>query len=402
MNKVYTTSLFCQLLSLFKRTDFSRHVRELNADYKAKGFSCWDQFVAMLFCQLGRCRSLREITQGLRSCEGRLQHLGLKTAPKRSTLSYANAHRPWQLYERVFHDLLKICRPLAPGKPFRFKNKLLSLDATVIDLCAEVFDWAKFRQAKGAIKLHLLLDHDGYLPTFACIREGREHELKAAQQLSLPTGSIVVMDRGYVDYRLFERWTAEGVFFVTRMKKNADWCGTKSRPTAATHIRRDEEGAFNVLHAGRKILGKYRRIDVWIEEKKEVMTLLTNNFALAAATIARIYKSRWQIELFFRAIKQNLRVKTFVGTSANAVHIQIWTALIALLLLKYLQFKSRLNWHLSNLLAILRLNLFRALDLARWIENPFEATDAPEPPAQGVLPGMDIGQQNYNRATAGV
>jgi hypothetical protein len=349
----------------------------------------------MLFCQLAQCRSLREVSQGLRSCEGRLQHLGMKAAPKRSTLSYANAHRPWQLYEKVFYDLLAKVGKEAPGKPFRFKNKLLSLDATVIDLCAEAFDWAKFRQTKGAVKLHLLLDHDGYLPTFAHISEGREHELVSARTLKLPAGSIVAMDRAYVDYDMFERWSAKGVFFVTRMKKNADWWPRKDRKVVkGSNILSDEEGQFNVFHAGRKIKGTYRRIEVWIEEKKQVMVLLTNNLKLAASTIAAIYKSRWQIELFFKAIKQNLKVKTFVGTSSNAVHIQIWTALIAMLLIKYLQFKSKLGLHLSNLIALLRLNLFTHRNLWRWIQNPF---DPPDPLPQGnqlLLKSSSFGQQN--------
>lgn len=395
MSRVYSTSLFCQLLSLFNRRDFDRHVRELKAEYGSKGFACWDQFVSMLFCQLARCRSLREISQGLRSCEGKLQHLGMKEAPKRSTLSYANKHRPWQLYQRLFYDLLARCQREAPRKPFRFKNKLLSLDATVIDLCAEAFDWAKFRQAKGAIKLHLLLDHDGYLPTFAHITEGREHELKTAKGLDIPSGSIVAMDRAYVDYRLFERWSAKGVFFVTRMKKNADWWPRKDREVVkGSGVLRDTEGEFNLIHAGRQIKGKYRRVEVWIEEKQEVMVLLTNNFKLAASTIAAIYKARWQIELFFRALKQNLRIKTFVGTSANAVHIQIWTALLAMLLVKYLQFRSRLDWHLSNLIALLRLNLFTYRDLWTWIHDPFQQRDGPAPPEQPSLADELIGQQN--------
>jgi hypothetical protein len=326
----------------------------------------------------------------------------MKDAPKRSTLSYANKHRPWELYERLFYDLLKLCRQEAPSKPFRFKNKLLSLDATVIDLCAEAFDWAKYRQAKGAIKLHLLLDHDGYLPTFAHITEGREHELKTARQLDLAAGSIVAMDRAYIDYRLFERWGAQGVFFVTRMKKNADWwCRNRRSVRKGSGIISDQEGEFNVFHAGRQIKGTYRRIEVWIEEKQETMVLLTNNLKLAASTIAAIYKARWQIELFFRALKQNLKIKTFVGTSANAVHIQIWTALIAMLLVRYLQFKSQLGWHLSNLVALLRLNLFTYRDLWRWIQDPFQDRDSSSPPEQFSFPGLSLGQQNVLQSQQG-
>lgn len=391
----HKASLFSQLLSLFNRNDFSHHVREVNAEYRSKGFSCWDQFVAMLFCQLTNSRSLREITQGLQCCEGRLSHLGMSVGPARSTLAYANQHRPWQLFQRLFYDLLGTCRAVAPGKPFRFKNKLMSLDATVIDLCASAFDWAKYRQTKGAVKMHLLLDHDGCLPVFAHITEGREHELKTARGLPLPKGSIVVMDRAYVDYHLFERWSAEGVFFVTRMKKHADWYRTESREVPAdSPVRADEIGEFHVFQAGRRIKRRYRRITVWREDKQEELVILTNNLHLAASTIAQIYKARWQIELFFKDLKQNLRIKTFVGTSANAVHIQIWTALIAILLIKYLQFKSKCGWHLSNLVALLRLNLFTYRDLWVWIERPYETPPFPPPFVQAEFWELDLGQQN--------
>src|ERR1700719_2688269 len=211
------SSLFSQLLLLVSRHQFARRVKECRAEKAAKGFSCWSQFVAMMFCQLAQAKSLREIVDGLACCEGKLRHLGLEDGPRRSTLCYANAHRPWQLYEGVFHDLLNLARSLAPGKNFRFKNKLFSLDATVIDLSLSLFDWAKFRQTKGSIKLHLLLDPDGYLPVFATVSEGRQHELAVARSLDFPKGSIVVMDRAFIDYKLFAKWTDQGVYFVTRL-----------------------------------------------------------------------------------------------------------------------------------------------------------------------------------------
>ena len=191
----------------------------------------------MLFCQLGQARSLREICGGLASCMGKLKHLGIEPPPRRSTLSYANEKRPWQLYQKVFYQLLDTCRAIAPKKKFRFKNKLFSLDASVIDLCASLFDWATFRRTKGAVKLHLLLDHDGYLPVFAHITEGNVHEVTIAKGLSFPRGSIVVCDRGYTDYALFARWTNEGVFFVTRQKGNADYhvVGERDSPGEPEH-----------------------------------------------------------------------------------------------------------------------------------------------------------------------
>ena len=242
-----------------------------------------------------------------------------------------------------------------------------------------MFDWAKFRATKGAAKLHLLLDHDGHLPCYARITEGKVADVTVAQQLKLPKGSLLVMDRGYNDYRLFDRWTTEGVGFVTRLKKNALWASHEERPVKpGSKILRDTIGRFFDFDASRRIETEFRRVTVWIEETGEEMELLTNRFDLSAETIAEIYKQRWQIELFFKAIKQNLRIKTFVGTSANAVRIQIWTALIAMLLLKLLQFRSRIDWSLSNLVALLRWNLFTHKDLWKWIDDPF--IPPPEPP----------------------
>ena len=211
-------SIFSQLLQLFPRTEFQQAVVATKAERHARGFTCWGQFVAMLFCQLGRAHSLREICGGLASCEGKLAHLGIE-APARTTLAYANAHRPWPLYEQVFYQLLARCRAVAGVKKFRFKNKLVSLDATVIDLCAEMFPWATFRRTKGAVKLHFTLDHDGYLPTALVITEGKRHEVTVARQQPFGPGTILILDRGYVDFAWFARLTETGVFFVTRLKE---------------------------------------------------------------------------------------------------------------------------------------------------------------------------------------
>jgi hypothetical protein len=379
-------SLFSQILALFQRSDFARHVRELKAEHGAKGFSSWDQFVAMLFCQLAQARSLREISDGLKSCEGKLKHLGLEQEPKRSTLSYANAHRPWELYEALFHDLLAQCQALSPKKKFRFKNKLLTLDSTTVELCASMFDWAHFRQTKGAVKLHLLLDHDGYLPVFGHVTDGKVGDVKIAQTLDFPKGSIVALDRGYVDYDLFTRWTRKGVFFVTRLKANADIARVESRPVPkGGNIRSDEIIRLQPFVAGRPDYADVRRIVVWLEDKQEELVLLTNNFTLAASTIAAIYKERWQIELFFKLLKQQLKIKTFVGTSANAVRIQIWTALIAVLVVRYLQFRSNFCWAVSNLVALLRWNLFSYRNLWEWLNRPFDTPPEPSVDLQLTL-----------------
>lgn len=373
-------SMFSQLLSLFPRSEFEKAVRAHRADRAAKGFDCWTQFVAMLFCQLGRAHSLREICGGLASVEGKLNHLGVGDAPKRSTLSYANAHRPWQLFEEVFMQLLGRCQGIASPKPFRFKNKLYSLDATVIDLCLEIFDWAKFRRAKGAIKLHLLLDHDGCLPCFGVITEGKTHEIRVARTMDWPKGSIVAIDRGYMDYAFLDSLTERDIFFVTRLKGNAAPTTEAVLSAPKGNILSDEMINLPGSGANKREFRLLRRVVVWDPVGQREIVLLTNNMKLAAGTIAAIYKQRWQIELFFKAIKQNLKIKTFVGTSANAVHIQIWTALIAILLLKYLQMRSRLGWSLSNLVALLRLNLFVHRDLWAWIHEPY----APPPDTPDV------------------
>jgi hypothetical protein len=341
----------------------------------AKGFSSWDQFVAMLFCQMAAADSLREICGGLATAMGKLVHLGLKEAPKRSTLAYANRHRPWQVYEEVFLSVLGRCQGLAAGKRrrFRFKNPLRSLDATVIDLCLKVFDWARFRRTKGAIKLHLQLDHQGCLPCWALVTDGKTHEVKVAQRLSFEPGTIVVEDRGYNDYRLFSRWTEEGVFFVTRSKENMDYEVMESREVPERgHVLKDQVIRLTGVQAQQKCPHRLRRIVVWDEEKQEEIVLLTNIFHFAASTVAAIYKDRWQIELFFKALKQYLKVKTFVGTSENAVKTQIWTALIAILLLKFLQLKSSWAWSLSNLAAMVRLNLLTYRDLWAWLDTPYQ------------------------------
>jgi len=377
-------SIFSQLLQFFPRMEFQELVTITQAERHAKGFPCWTQFVSMLFCQLGRAHSLREITGGLRSCEGKLKHLGI-TAPSHTTLAYANGHRPWELYQHVFIKLFDRCRiQVKIGKrKFRFKNKLISMDSSTIDLCLEMFDWAKFRRTKGAIKLHLLLDHDGYLPCFAIITEGNVSDVKMARQFHFDPGTIVVDDRGYNDYALFGQWTADGVYFVTRMKENAlyEVLGEKEVPHNR-NILKDEMIELRGPKAIEKCPHPLRRIEVYDPEKKEILVFLTNHLNLGATTIAGIYKERWQIEIFFKALKQNLKIKTFVGTSANAVKTQIWTALIAMLILRFLQLRSKFNWSLSNLVALLRMSLFTHRDLWTWLNKPYETPPIPYEPEQ--------------------
>jgi hypothetical protein len=377
-------SIFSQILQLIPRLEFESAVHKHGAERHARGFSSWGQFIAMLFCQLGHAKSLREICGGLAASEGKLRHLGVPTAPARSTLAYANEHRPWQLCQTVFEQLLAKCQTLAASQPgtrkkrkFRFKNPLLSLDASVIDLCATMFDWAKFRLTKGAVKLHLLLDHDGYLPSYAVITEGKKHEVRVARQMRFAPGTILVFDRGYTDYEWFASLIQQGVYFVTRLKENADYGVVENLAVPQGRgVRRDQVIFFYKL-AKAGIDAYFRRIEFYDEENDRVLVFLTSHMGLAAATIAAVYKERWQIELFFRALKQSLRVKTFVGTSANALKTQLWTALIAMLLVKYLQLKSSFGWSLSNLVALLRQQLFVYRDLWTWIDDPFQPPPIP-------------------------
>lgn len=366
-------SIFSQLLQLFPRLEFEQLVRQHRAERHARGFTCWGQFIAMLFCHLGQAQSLREICGGLASCEGKLRHLGLPQAPRRSTLAYANEHRPWQLFQSVFQQLYHRCQSgVGAARRFRFRNRLLTLDSTMIDLCASLYDWAAYKRTKGAVKLHLLLDHRGYLPQFVVITPGKVQESEVARRLRFQPGTILIFDRAYVNYEWFEALTRQGVFFVTRLRCDAPYRVVEARPVPQRgNILRDQ-----VIQLGShwyRQASPLRRIEVEVPEWDRSLVLLTNHLGFGPTPVARIYRERWEVEVFFRALKQNLRVKSFVGTSANALKIQIRTALIALLLLKYLQLLSSYGWSLSNLIALLRQQLFVYRDLFAWLNQPFES-----------------------------
>ncbi len=354
---------------------FEQIVRRHQGERHARGLRCWDQFVAMLFCQLGQAQSLREIYEGLQASEGKLVHLGVNKAPKHSTLAYANQHRPWEIYQDLFLSLLNHLRAKLPTHaktPLLVSGKLYSLDSTVIDLCAKVFNWAKYRTTKGAVKIHLLLDHDGLLPEYAVITEGKVADIKVARKLQFPPGAMLVFDRGYCDYEWFTHLSASGIHFVTRLKENASWVKLEDRPASTDpNVRADEVVVFT-QQATPDNQSFFRRVVWWDTVHQREFVFLTNHIDLDAATVAAVYRQRWQIELLFKALKQNLKIKTFVGTSANALKIQIWTALIALLLVRYLQLRSRLQWHLSRFVALLRHQLFVYRDLWRFLDDPFE------------------------------
>jgi hypothetical protein len=394
---IKTASLFSQLLNHFSRARFSQLVAKHEAHRHAKGFHSWTQFVAMLFCHLGRADSLREICLGLAQTLGKLHHLGIVRAPNKSTLSYANRHRPAEMFKELFFQTLDHFRSqhtLGERKrKFRFKNRLLSLDSTTISLCLSLFPWAKFRRAKGGIKVHVLLDHTDYMPAFVLVSEACRHDRTAARAIALPPGSIVAMDMAYNDYRQFARWTDQGVHFVTRMKTNAVYTVQEDRAVSwRGNILSDQIIRLTGQGAEQKCPHLLRRVVVWDAEGEREIVLLTNHLEFGPTTIAAIYKDRWEIELFFKTLKQHLKIRTFVGTSPNALLIQIWTALIALLLLKWLHHLSRAGWSLSLMAAMLRLNLFTYRDLLEWLHNPVEQPPLHPGDLQLTLPLAYLGQ----------
>jgi hypothetical protein len=377
-------SILNQLLQIFPRAEFEKAVRETKAERHARGFRCWDQFVAMMFCHLADANSLREICGGLASSEGRLSHLGTRT-PARSTLAYANGHRDWKLYEKVFYQLYEFCvADLGMKTKFKFKNPLLSIDSTHIGLCSEMFPWATYSRQKGALKLHFTLDHAGYMPSAMVITTGKYSELIVARRQKWDAGTILLCDRGFVDFGWFNRLSEQKVWFITRVKADMRYEVVETRQAQKG---RDEIVRLTSKSSRKKYPGLLRVVTLE-KETGEPFQFLTNNMTLAASTIAAAYKDRWEIENFFRALKQNLKIKSFLSTSPNAVWIQIWTAVIAMLLIRYLQLKSKVDWAFSNLAYFLRMNLFIYRDLWDWLEKPFVPPDPIQQvpiPVQGSL-----------------
>jgi hypothetical protein len=373
---VQTASLFNQLLHHFPRTEFGALVKETKAERHARGFTCWGQFVAMLFCHLAHADSLRLICNGLSCCLGKLKHLGISEAPSKSGLAYANRKRPAALFQQLFWKALERFRNqsmFGPSqKPFRFKNKLLLLDSTTISLCLSLFPWAQFKKVKGGVKAHVLLDHDDYMPRFVHITGAFHSDVQAAHLLPVQRGSIIAMDRAYIDYDLWAKWTTQGMFFVTRLRHDLKIKVIDERLVPQNrNICRDQLISLSSLQGQKECPFPLRRIEVWNPDEQETIVLLTNHLTFGASTVADIYRQRWEIEVFFKTLKQNLKVKTFVGTTENALLIQIWTALIAMLLLRWLHFLSKRNWSFSNLAVLLRMNLFTYRDLKDWLSDPF-------------------------------
>jgi putative transposase len=317
----------------------------------------------MAMAQLSGRDSLRDIAENISAQTHRLYHLGIAKLT-RSNLSRMNKDKPYALYEELFGKLLTRCQGMAPGHDFRFDNPLYSLDASTIDLCLSAFPWANFRTTKGAIKLHVGLNHAGYLPEFVTITDGKTSDIEAGRALEFPRGSMVAIDRGYNDYAWYNQLTEKGIFFVTRLKSNAKTRVVSRRPVLSSKgLSSDQSIEFTGALTAKKCPIQLRRIGYRDPETGKHYVFLTNNFKLAARTIADIYKARWQVELFFKWIKQNLKIKSFVGTSKNAVMTQIWIALCVYMLLAFIKFQSKLKKSMQQILRLLQLNLFEKRDL---------------------------------------
>lgn len=356
-------TVFSQLLKLLPRHEFEKLANKHHSGRSFRTATRWSQFVTMAMGQLSGRNSLRDIVESLSVQTHRLYHLGSARLSK-SNLARINEGKPALLYEALFGKLLQQCRSVAPTHNFKFRNPLYSLDASTIDLCLSVFPWANFRTTKGAVKLHVGLNHSGYLPEFVTITEGKTHDVKVGRLLNFPKGSIVAVDKGYNDYAWYKQLTDKGIFFVTRLKTNAKYRVTDRRAVAKeTGLICDQTIELTGQQTTKKCPVALRRIGYRDQLTGKRYVFLTNNFRLSAKTIADIYKSRWQVELFFKWIKQNLKIKSFVGTSKNAVMTQIWIAMCMYLLIAFIKFQSGITKSMQQLLRLLQLNLFEKRDL---------------------------------------
>ncbi len=359
----HCNTIFSQILKLVPRHEFESLAKQHHRGRSFRTASRWSQFVMLAMAQLSGRNSLRDIVENITAQMHRLYHLG-SVQLSRSNLSRINEDKPYTLYEALFGKLLKRCQGMTPGHEFRFNHPLYSLDASTVDLCLSVFPWADFRTTKGAIKLHVGLNHAGYLPEFVTVTEGNTHDVRVGRTLAFPKGSIVVFDKAYYDYTWYKQLTDKGIFFVTRLRANAHY-STIERRAVLKHkgLTCDQTIKFAGILTAKKCPVELRRIGYRDPTTGKHYVFLTNNFKLAAKTIADIYKARWQVELFFKWIKQNLKIKSFIGTSKNAVMTQIWIALCVYLLLAFLKFQSKLNKSLQQILRLLQLNLFEKRDL---------------------------------------
>lgn len=383
--------VFAQLMEFLPRHEFNTCVRRYGGDRRARGFSCRDQFLCLAFAQLTFRESLRDIETCLRSFQPKLYHAGFRGNISRTTLADANRVHDWRIFADFAQVLISRARKLYAGEPMgvELKQTVYALDSTTIDLCLSLFPWARFRRRKGAVKLHTLLDLRGSIPTFVRITHGKTHDVTVLDHLPIEPGSFYVMDRGYVDFQRLHRFTTGPAFFVTRAKRGLDYTRrSRRRVDKSTGLRSDQ----TIVLAGPKTSRLYpeplRRISFYDAENDRRFVFLTNNFALPALTIARLYKCRWQVELFFKWIKQNLHIKSFYGTSDNAVKIQVWIAISTYVLIAIVRKELGLERSLSEILQILSLSLFEKTPIFQALSE--QKPQNPDPPLSNQLTFFDL------------
>ncbi len=372
-------TLFSQIIHHLDRGLFSKSVEKYQTNKHNKGINSWTHLVSMLFCHLSKAQSIREITNGLISITGNLNHLGIHgKSPSKSSLSYINSNRDWQMFRDYYFRLFENLQGRGNFKRKKFrkvKKKIYLLDSTIISVCLKIFDWAKYRKEKGAIKLHTMLDYDGCLPSYLYMSEGRQSDVKHAQYMQMPRKSVIVSDRGYQDFDMMYKWKKEEITFVMMLKKSINFEQVEELPLPEgkdEHIIKDEIISLTEEGTKKSYPENLRRVVIYDSQKDRTIEVITNNFSWTASTIAELYKQRWMIEIFFKELKQHLKIKSFIGTSENAMWIQIWTAMISLLILRYLKEIAKYPWSLSNLIAFLRMNLFVKIVLTEWLDNPFK------------------------------
>ena len=370
---MYTGKLvFAQLTDLIHPEQFRRCVRRYHGDYKVKTFSCWNQFLCMAFGQLTFRESLRDVETCLRSRQDQLYHLGIRGGVSHSTLADANRERDWRIYYDLAQRLIQHARTLYQNEPIGWdlNETVYALDSTTIDLCLNLFPWARFRRTKGAIKLHTLLDVRGSIPTFVAISQGKQADVRVLDELVLEPGSFYVMDRGYLDFQRLYGFVLAAAFFVTRSKTNLKFNRLESRPVdPTTGVRSDQIVWLRTLSSIKHYPDKLRRIHYVDADTGKSLVFLTNNFALPARTITLLYKGRWKVELFFKWIKQHLRIKHFYGTSANAVKTQIWISICVYVLVAIVKKQLQSERSLYNILQILSVNTFEKEPLQQLLKE---------------------------------
>jgi hypothetical protein len=364
-------TVFSQLLNFLPDREFRRCVARYGGDVRPRGFSCWDQYLSMAFAQLTYRNGLRDIEACLRSLGGKLYHMGFHGRVARSTLADANDAHDWRIYADFAQVLIGIARPLYASDPIgvELDQSLYALDSTTIDLCLSLFPWARFRKHKAAVKMHTLLDLHGNIPTFISITDGKVHDVNILDEILPEAGAIYVMDRGYIDFERLYVFTLSSAFFVVRTKSNILLQRRYSHPVdKSTGVRSDHTVILSAFDSAKVYPDALRRVSYLDVETRKRFKFLTNNFALPALTIALIYKSRWQVELFFKWIKQHLRIKAFYGTGENAVKTQLWIAVSVYVLVAIVRKRLRLQVSLYQILQILSVTLFEKTPISRALQ----------------------------------